>query len=415
MEMKQRLVNTPVMKKDAMALVTGQPVYTEDLAPKDCLIVKVLRSPHAHALIEEINTAAALKVPDITGIYTYEDVPEKRFTMAGQTYPEPSPYDRLILDQRVRFVGDAVAIVAGETEKAVDRAMRLIKVKYQVCEPVLDFHKAKGNDILVHPEENWKSLCPVGADNKQNLCARASDEHGDVEGVLEKCRYRVEQTYHTKANQQAMMETFRTFTYMDVYGRLNIVSSTQVTFHVRRILSHALDIPKSKIRVIKPRIGGGFGAKQTVVAEVYPAFVTMQTGRAAKIIYSRYESQIAATDIAARGIDVDHLTHVINYELPNVPETYVHRIGRTGRAGREGVAFSFCDAEEVPLLKDIQKLIGKEVPVAGGHMYETKEVKAAVAEKKEAIKQESKRRNMFGSKRDGSYWRNKKRAANSSK
>ena len=124
---------------------------------------------------------------------------------------------------------------------------------------------------------------------------------------------------------------------------------------------------------------------------------------------------LIATDIAARGIDVDHLTHVINYELPNVPETYVHRIGRTGRAGREGVAFSFCDAEEVPLLKDIQKLIGKEVPVAGGHMYETKEVKAAVAEKKEAIKQESKRRNMFGSKRDGSYWRNKKRAANSSK
>ena len=121
---------------------------------------------------------------------------------------------------------------------------------------------------------------------------------------------------------------------------------------------------------------------------------------------------LIATDIAARGIDVDHLTHVINYELPNVPETYVHRIGRTGRAGREGVAFSFCDAEEVPLLKDIQKLIGKEVPVAGGHMYE---VKAAVAEKKEAIKQESKRRNMFGSKRDGSYWRNKKRAANSSK
>ena len=124
---------------------------------------------------------------------------------------------------------------------------------------------------------------------------------------------------------------------------------------------------------------------------------------------------LIATDIAARGIDVDHLTHVINYELPNVPETYVHRIGRTGRAGREGVAFSFCDAEEVPLLKDIQKLIGKEVPIAGGHMYETKEVKAAVAEKKEAIKQESKRRNMFGSKRDGSYWRNKKRAANSSK
>lgn len=119
---------------------------------------------------------------------------------------------------------------------------------------------------------------------------------------------------------------------------------------------------------------------------------------------------LIATDIAARGIDVDHLSHVINYELPNVPETYVHRIGRTGRAGRSGVAYSFCDAEEVPYLKDIQKLIGKQIPVAGGNEFETAEVKTAVAEKKEAIKQEAKRRNMFGSKRDGSFWRNKKRA-----
>ncbi len=119
---------------------------------------------------------------------------------------------------------------------------------------------------------------------------------------------------------------------------------------------------------------------------------------------------LIATDIAARGIDVDHLSHVINYELPNVPETYVHRIGRTGRAGRSGVAYSFCDAEEVPYLKDIQKLIGKQIPVAGGNEFETADVKAAVAEKKEAIKQESKRRNMFGCKRDGSFWRNKKRA-----
>lgn len=121
---------------------------------------------------------------------------------------------------------------------------------------------------------------------------------------------------------------------------------------------------------------------------------------------------LIATDIAARGIDVDHLSHVINYELPNVPETYVHRIGRTGRAGREGIAYSFCDAEEVPYLKDIQKLIGKEIRVSGGHVFETEEVKEAVAGKKKAIQEESKRRNMFGSKRDGNYWRNKKRAEN---
>ncbi|HJE92912.1 xanthine dehydrogenase family protein molybdopterin-binding subunit [Anaerotignum lactatifermentans] len=290
-----KYVNQPIRKKDAMALVTGKPVYTDDIAPKDCLVVKVLRSPHAHAEILEIKKDIAEKLPGIVCVLTYEDVPQKRFTMAGQTYPEPSPYDRLILDKRVRFVGDAVAIVAGETEKAVDQAMKVIKVKYDVLEAVLDFHEAKDNPILVHPEDNWQALCPVGADNKRNLCASGLEEHGDVDKVIAESDVVVENTYHTKAVQQTMMETFRTYTQMDTYGRLNIISSTQVPFHVRRILSNALDIPKSKIRVIKPRIGGGFGAKQTVVAEVYPAIVTLKTGRPAKIIYTREESLIASS------------------------------------------------------------------------------------------------------------------------
>lgn len=293
--MRMKYVNQPIRKKDAMALVTGKPVYTDDIAPKDCLVVKVLRSPHAHAEILEIKKDIAEKLPGIVCVLTYEDVPQKRFTMAGQTYPEPSPYDRLILDKRVRFVGDAVAIMAGETEKAVDQAMKVIKVKYDVLEPVLDFHEAKDNPILVHPEDNWQALCPVGADNKRNLCASGLEEHGDVDKVITESDVVVENTYHTKAVQQTMMETFRTYTQMDTYGRLNIISSTQVPFHVRRILSNALDIPKSKIRVIKPRIGGGFGAKQTVVAEVYPAIVTLKTGRPAKIIYTREESLIASS------------------------------------------------------------------------------------------------------------------------
>lgn len=290
-----KFVNSPVRKKDAMALVTGKPVYTDDLAPADCLIVKVLRSPHAHAIITDINTDNAKKVPGIECVFTWKDVPQKRFTMAGQTYPEPSPYDRLILDQRVRYVGDPVAIVAGESDACVDRALKMIKVTYDVLEPVLDFRKAKDHSILVHPEENWHALCNVGADNKRNLCACGSEEHGNVDDVLKDCDYVVEHTYHTKANQQAMMETFRAFSYKDVYGRLNMVASTQITFHIRRILSHALDIPKSKIRVVKPRIGGGFGAKQTSLAEVYPAFVTWKTGKPAKMIFTREESQIAST------------------------------------------------------------------------------------------------------------------------
>lgn len=292
-EKKQSFINKPVRKKDAMALLCGKPVYTDDITPSDCLVVKLLHSPHAHALIKEIKTDIAKKVPGIEAIYTYKDVPQKRFTMAGQTYPEPSPYDRLILDQRVRFVGDVVAIVAGRDEKAVDKALKLIKVSYEVLEPVLDFRSAKDSAVLVHPEESWRALCSVGADNKRNLCACGTDADadGDIDGVMDDCDIVLEHTFHTKANQQAMMETFRTYTCIDPYGRLHVISSTQIVFHVRRILANALDIPKSKIRVTKPRIGGGFGAKQSCVTEVFPAFVTWKTKKAAKLIFTRQESQ----------------------------------------------------------------------------------------------------------------------------
>ncbi len=288
-------VNHPVPKVDSESLVTGKAVYTNDLAPSDCLIVKLVRSPHAHALIQEIDTSRAEAVPGIVCVLTYKDCPDKRFTLAGQTYPEASPYDRLILDQRMRFVGDAAAIVAGVSEEAVKKAVKLVRIKYEVLEPVLDFRKAKDNPVLVHPEDNWRSLCNVGADNKRNLCAHGECGEGDIDAVIDSCDYVVDRVYHTKANQQAMMETFRTYTYLDAYGRLNVVSSTQVPFHVRRILGNALDIPKHKIRVIKPRIGGGFGAKQTSVSEIYPAIVTWKTGRPAKIIFTREESLTASS------------------------------------------------------------------------------------------------------------------------
>lgn len=346
-----KYVNKAVPKVDSKALITGKPVYTDDLAPKDCLVVKVLRSPYAHALIQEIKTDTAMKVPGIVCVLTYQDCPNKRFTMAGQTYPEPSPYDRLILDQRVRFVGDAVAIVAGETEESVDRALKMIKVKYEVLEPLLDFRKAKDNEILVHPEDNWESLCPVGADNKRNLCASEENVYGDLEGTFAKCKYVVEETYHTKANQQAMMETFRTFTYMDAYGRLNVVSSTQVTFHVRRILATALDIPKSKIRVIKPRIGGGFGAKQTVVTEVYPALVTMKTGRAAKIIYTREESMSASSPRHEMELTV----RVGSDENGIIKAMDVYTLSNTGAFGEHGpTTVGLTGHKSIPLYGKIE-------------------------------------------------------------
>lgn len=339
-----RTVNKPIRKKDAMALLTGKPVYTGDMVDKNALVVKILHSPYANAEIEEINTDIAMKVPGIEVIYTYKDVPQKRFTMAGQTYPEPSPYDRLLLDKHVRFHGDAVAIVAGEDEKAVDKALKLIKVKYNVLPAVNDFRTAKDNPVLVHPEDNWLANCPVGADNKRNLCAQGCDSEGDVDAVLADCDVVLERTFHTKANSQTPMETFRTYCYMDTYGRLNVLSSTQIVFHARRIIAHALDIPKSKIRVTKPRIGGGFGAKQSCVTEIFPAFVTWKTGKASYMVFDRKESQTAGSprhemEITVRiGANKDGRIRAIDmYTLSNTGAYGEHGPTTVGLSGHKSI------------------------------------------------------------------------------
>ena len=356
-----KTVNQPMRKKDAMQLVTGQPVYMDDVIPQDCLIVKLLRSPHANAIVQEIDTSRALLVPGIEAIYTWKDVDQqgRRYTQAGQTYPEPSPYDRLVIDRHVRFAGDVVAILAGKDEKCVDKAMKLIKVRYEVLPAVLDYHTALDNPVLVHPEENWESLAPVGADNKRNLCAHDETGAGDIEAVLAGCDVVIDHTYHTRPCQQAMMETFRTYCSIDAYGRLNVLSSTQIVFHCRRILANALHIPKSMIRVAKPRIGGGFGAKQTSVCEVYPAFVTWKTKKPSKIIFSRYESQIASTprhemelhvrlgatkDGIVRGIDL--------YTLSNTGAYGEHGPTTVGLSGHKSIPL-YGKAEAFRFVSDV--------------------------------------------------------------
>ncbi len=341
---KYNAINQPVRKKDSMQLLLGKPVYVEDIAPKDALAVKLLRSPHANAIVEEINVSVAKKVPGVVDIYTWEDVPKQRFAIAGQTYPEPSPYDRLILDRHVRFVGDVVAIIAAENEKAALKAMKLIKVKYKILEPVLDFHQAKDNEILVHPEEDWLAQVPVGGDARRNLVASEISGDGDVDAVLADCDEVLEHAYHMRSFNQAMMETFRTYTELDRYGRLHVISSTQIVFHVRRILSRALGIPKSKIRVEKPRIGGGFGAKQTAVSEVYPAFVTLKTGRPAQLIFTREESQIAGSprhemEVRVRlGADKDgHIRGLDLYTLSNSGAYGEHGPTTVGLSGHKSI------------------------------------------------------------------------------
>ena len=286
-----KIVNKSTKKIDSIGIITGRPLYTDDLViNNNSLIVKLLRSPHAYARIADIDTSIAKKVPGVEAIFTYHDVPNTMFTLAGQSYPEPSLYDRKILDEYVRYVGDPVAIIAAIDEKTAEKAMKLIKVKYEVLDAVIDYEKALDSDILVHREAAHTNF-PIGYDNKRNLASSYLETKGDVEKGFAESDVIIEETYYTQPQIHAMMETYRTACYLDAHGRLNVISSTQIPFHVRRHLARALEMPSSRIRVMKPKLGGGFGGKQTSVCEIYPAFVTMKTGKPSKIIYTRKETQ----------------------------------------------------------------------------------------------------------------------------
>lgn len=287
-------------KVDAKGILSGKPSYTGDFVPKDALIIKVLRSPHAQAKIKSIDTSKAKLIPGVEAIFTYEDVPNTRFTLAGQTYPEPSAYDALILDPVVRYVGDEVALVVAKDEATALKAMPLIKVEYEVQKPVLDLRTAMGHETVVHPEDDILNHIPVGQDYKRNICVSYHKRVGDIEAELAKCDYVVEGTYFDQATRQSAMEPFQSFGYIDHLGRIVIVSSTQIVFHVRRHIARALGIPAFKIRVIKPRIGGGFGSKQTACTELMTAFVTWKLHKPCYLLYDRTEAQTCSTTRHAR-------------------------------------------------------------------------------------------------------------------
>ncbi|HRU28787.1 MAG TPA: molybdopterin-dependent oxidoreductase [Treponema sp.] len=282
-------VNISIPKIDGTGLVLGRPAYTEDLAPQDALVVRLLRSPHAHARILSIDTSAALQVEGMACILTWKDVKRIAYTRAGQGHPEPSPHDKFILDEYVRYVGDEVAIVAGRDLACVNRALSLIKVEYEVLPAVLDFEQAVDNPAVVHPESDIHEMFPIGFEPKRNIAAAYSMEVGNVAQVLEDCDVVVEGTWYTQAQNHVAMEAHTAFTYLDLHGRLNVVSSTQNPFHTRRLLGQALAMPLRNIRVQKPRIGGGFGTKQTIHVEPYAALVTLATGKPAKITLTRKE------------------------------------------------------------------------------------------------------------------------------
>ncbi len=278
------------MRVDGRELVRGRPVFTDDMSMTGMLHLKVLRSPHAHALVKKIDATRARKMEGVAAVLTHEDFKPHSYTSAGQGYPEPSPRDVHILEQHVRHVGDRVALVAAETPEVADRALEAIEVDYEILPANFDPSKATTFKPLLHADNDASGIHDPG----RNIAAHVEAAIGDVEKGLKESAHLFEGTYSTPYVQQVHIEPHITLSWMDERDRIVIRTATQVPFHVRRIVAEVLDLPVSRIRVIKPRIGGAFGAKQEILGEELCAAVTLRTGRPARLQMTREEEFYAA-------------------------------------------------------------------------------------------------------------------------
>ncbi len=286
---KMKVVNNKTHSVDGKGLMQGRSFYTDDLAAQNSLVIKILRSPHAFAHIKNIDVSKAKALNGVALVLTYKDVPHVSFSRAGQGFPEPSPHDKFILDEYVRYVGDEVAMVAAINEEIAEDALKLIDVEYEVLEPVLDFEKAIDNPSVIHPEDGIKEMFPIGFEPKRNIAAAYEMQVGNVEEELKKCDVVVDETFYSQAQAHAMIETHSSNARLDEHNRLVIYSSTQTPFHMRRIMATTLGMPVSQIRFIKPRVGGGFGGKQAFHGEFFCALTTLRTGKPSRMVYTREE------------------------------------------------------------------------------------------------------------------------------
>jgi len=288
------VVGRAVQKVDGLALAQGKPVFTDDVDLPGTLVAKVLWSPKAHAVIESIDASEARAMPGVVAVLTHGDVPRHLHTTAGQGWPEPSPYDTAILDHKVRFVGDRVAAVAAETREIAEAAVAAIKVTYRELPAVFAPEAALAPGApVIHDEPDAVIPIPVPYDPKRNLCAHVDFEVGDVDQALGQAAAVAGGRYETHYGQHCPIEPHVAIAWVDPYGRLTIRTSTQVPFHVRRIVAQALGIPVKRVHVIKPRIGGGFGAKQEVLIEDLVGALALATGRPVKLEYTREEELVS--------------------------------------------------------------------------------------------------------------------------
>lgn len=285
------IVGKPEPKVDAVKLALGRPVFTDDFEMRGMLYGALKTSPHAHARIKRIDTSKARAIPGVHAVLTHEDIPRVVYASGGQSYPNPPPYDQVSLDNKVRHVGDRVAIVAAETPELAQQAINAIEVEYEILPAVFDPEEAiSGNAPVIHDEPDaWKIQ-----DASRNIVCEVHAGIGDAEKAWAEADLIVEGEYHVHQVQQASIEPHVVISYWDEDERLVIRTSTQVPFHVRRMVAPLIGLPVAKIRVIKPRIGGGFGGKQEMLIEDLAAHLTVATGRPVRFEYTRAQEFTSA-------------------------------------------------------------------------------------------------------------------------
>ncbi|MFH1547081.1 MAG: molybdopterin cofactor-binding domain-containing protein, partial [bacterium] len=289
-----RVIGKAKNKVDGTMLAKGQAAYVEDRVKSDSLFVKMLRSPHAHAIITSIDTSEAANIPGVEYILTHENAPETRYSSAGQGFPEPSPYDRRLIDKKVRFVGDRVAAVAATSLEIAQEAISKIKVEYEILKPVLSIEDARKEDApIIQDYDISKNPLHIGADISKNIAAHNADGIGDADKALQEAEFTIERVYKTSPIQCTPLEPHVVHTHIE-NDRLIIHASTQVPWHMRRIIASILNIKENKIRVIKEKVGGGFGAKQDIVVEDIASWITWQTGKPVFFRFTREEEFISS-------------------------------------------------------------------------------------------------------------------------
>jgi putative selenate reductase molybdopterin-binding subunit len=368
-------VGKPEPKVDAVKLVQGKPAFTADFERRDMLVAKVLHSPVAHARIKRIDASRARQLPGVAAVLTWEDIPRVVYSTAGQSDPIPGPLDSFSLDRKVRFVGDRVAFVAAESAEIAEKALELIEVEYEALPAILDPQQAMQEDaVRIHDEPEYVNF--ADSDPERNLAAAIRIDIGDVEQGFEQADFVFEEDYEVPKVQQAHIEPHVTITYWDADDRLVIRTSTQVPFHVRRMIAPVLGLPVKRIRVVKPRIGGGFGGKQEMLIEDVAAHLTIATGRPVYYEYTREEEFIAARSRhpmhirMKTGVKKDGtLTANAMYALTDTGAYGCHALTVTGNTGHKAMALYVGDGDyrEAPNIRFYADIVYTNHPPAGAY------------------------------------------------